>query len=95
MGCREPEQGDGGQHGADGGDFAGAKLTGQTVTLQAGNDGAAGDDHRNGTHIGDRDAETRIDAGPRRTEQGVRQTETDKRKIDDGEQKLHHGLFSS
>ena len=74
----------------DGRDLPGAQLPGDPVALEAGDDGAQGDDHGDGPGIGDRHAQLRIHAGPGRAQQGIRQAEADKGQIDDDQQKMNH-----
>ena len=83
---REAEQGRSSHAHTDGGDFAGAEGAGETVAIQAGDDGAQRDDHGNDPRIGHRHTQLRVHGGPRRPQQGVRQTQTDECHIDDGQE---------
>ena len=73
-----------------GGHFSGTQRTGEPVAVQAGNNGAKGDDHGDQPRIGHRHTERRIHGGPRRPQQGIRQAQTDERDVNDRKQKLYH-----
>ena len=74
-----------GQKHACRGDFARAETLDHALGEEAGQDGAARDDHGDDADRGKRHAEDLLHRGPARAEQGVRQTEADKGEIDDGE----------
>ena len=74
---------------------AGAEAGRQPVAVQAGNDGAHRDDHRDDAREGHRHPEGPVHGGPRRPQQGIGQAETDKGQVDDAQQQMDHRLESS
>ena len=71
-----------------------AQFVGETVAVEAGEDGPRRDNHRDDTRIGNRHPQFSIDGRPGRTQQGIGQSETDKRQIDDAKQKMYHANSS-
>ena len=71
---------------AAGRDPPGAKAAGQPVAVQAGDDGAHRDDHREHPRKGHRHPEGPVHRGPGRPQQRIGQAQADERKVDDGKQ---------
>ena len=70
--------------------LSGAEPAGQAVALQAGDDGAQGDDHGNDACIRDRYMKFSIHGGPCRTQKGIRQPQADEGEINDRQKQMKH-----
>ena len=74
----ETEQSHRGEGNTDGSDLACTEASGDTVAVQTGGNGAAGNDERNDSHPGDVSTQVDMHHRPGGAQQGVRQAQADK-----------------